>query len=145
MLTFLQCTQEVTPMPPPLLTILMLLRRPQDMPPTPPSTLLRPSPTHHLPSLRLLPPTTYHPYPLVVSSRHASNTAPTPLTILMLLQCPQDNTKIPPPISALTTPYASAPPPLTILMLLWRPQDMPPTLPSLLSAAYHPYTSILDP
>ncbi|MBW0571758.1 hypothetical protein O181_111473 [Austropuccinia psidii MF-1] len=44
---------------PPPFTILMLLHRPQ-------------------PSLGLLPPSTYHPYALVVSSRHASNAAPTP-------------------------------------------------------------------
>ncbi|MBW0566401.1 hypothetical protein O181_106116 [Austropuccinia psidii MF-1] len=35
-----------------LLTILMLPRLPQDMPPTPPSTLVTPNPLHHLPSLR---------------------------------------------------------------------------------------------
>ncbi|MBW0576637.1 hypothetical protein O181_116352 [Austropuccinia psidii MF-1] len=55
-----------------------------------------------------------------------------------------------PPISALTTPYASTPPPLTIFMLLQRPQDettMPPSpLLTLLhprlifSLAYNPYT-----
>ncbi|MBW0473625.1 hypothetical protein O181_013340 [Austropuccinia psidii MF-1] len=50
----------------------------------------------------------------------------------MLLQQPQDETKMLPPISALTTPYASTPPPLTILTLPWHPQDMPPTLPSTL-------------
>ncbi|MBW0467071.1 hypothetical protein O181_006786 [Austropuccinia psidii MF-1] len=102
-----------------------------------------------------------------------------------------------PPISALTTPYASTPPPLnmlmlrhalptclpcrphtglifnvltilkllqhpqdgikmllTILTLLQRPQDMPPTLPStpltpppthiILSATYHAYAHVLD-
>ncbi|MBW0473624.1 hypothetical protein O181_013339 [Austropuccinia psidii MF-1] len=69
-----QRAQEVTPTPPPTntyasaplpFTIFMLLRRPQDMPPMLPSTLLILS-------------AAYHPYALVVSSRHATNTAPTP-------------------------------------------------------------------
>ncbi|MBW0498979.1 hypothetical protein O181_038694 [Austropuccinia psidii MF-1] len=38
--------------PPPLLTLLMLLWHPQDMPPRPPSTLFMPSPTRQLPFLR---------------------------------------------------------------------------------------------
>ncbi|MBW0483244.1 hypothetical protein O181_022959 [Austropuccinia psidii MF-1] len=64
-----------------------------------------------------------HPYARVVPSRHASNAAYHPSAhivpsqhphtglILMLLQRPQDETTILPPISVLTTPYASAPPP----------------------------------
>ncbi|MBW0516669.1 hypothetical protein O181_056384 [Austropuccinia psidii MF-1] len=69
---------------------------------------------------------TYHPYARIVPAQHASDTAyhpyacgalPTCLQcpphtglILMLLQPPQDETTMLPPISALTTPYASAPP-----------------------------------
>ncbi|MBW0471002.1 hypothetical protein O181_010717 [Austropuccinia psidii MF-1] len=37
--------------------------------------------------------------------------------ILMLLQRPQDGTMMPPPISTLTTPYASAPPPYLLCRL----------------------------
>ncbi|MBW0540550.1 hypothetical protein O181_080265 [Austropuccinia psidii MF-1] len=91
----------------------------------------------------------YHPYACMVSSQNASDASyhpyarsplPTPLTILTLA----------PPISALTTPYASAPPP-PILTLLRRPQDIPPTPPSTpltpntISATYHPYAQVLDP
>ncbi|MBW0529805.1 hypothetical protein O181_069520 [Austropuccinia psidii MF-1] len=47
----------------------------------------------------------------------------------MLLQHPQDVTPMLPPISTLTTPYASSPPPLKILMLLQCPHDMPLTPP----------------
>ncbi|MBW0590864.1 hypothetical protein O181_130579, partial [Austropuccinia psidii MF-1] len=44
----------------------------------------------------------------------------------------------------------SPPLPLTILMLLRRPQDMPlmppstPLMPNPFSAAYHPYSQVLD-
>ncbi|MBW0490510.1 hypothetical protein O181_030225 [Austropuccinia psidii MF-1] len=60
------------------------------MPPTPPSPLLMP------------PPTPYHSYAHIVPSRHASDTALTlasssmSLTILTLMQPPQDVTPIPP-------------------------------------------------
>ncbi|MBW0546142.1 hypothetical protein O181_085857 [Austropuccinia psidii MF-1] len=67
---------------------------------------------------------------LAVPSQHASNSAyhpyacsalPTCLLnpphtglILTLLKPPQDETMMPPPISALTTPYASAPLPFLL-------------------------------
>ncbi|MBW0551063.1 hypothetical protein O181_090778 [Austropuccinia psidii MF-1] len=74
-------------MPPMLLTILMLTKCPQ-----------------HASN------TAYHPYACIVPSKHASEIALIPaqssmlLIILTLLQCPQDETMIPPPISALNTP-----------------------------------------
>ncbi|MBW0486152.1 hypothetical protein O181_025867 [Austropuccinia psidii MF-1] len=58
--------------------------------------------------------------------------------ILTLLLGPEEETTMLPPISALTTPYAS-PPLLAILTLPWRPQDMPPTLPSTLLMPLHPH------
>ncbi|MBW0512452.1 hypothetical protein O181_052167 [Austropuccinia psidii MF-1] len=58
--------------------------------------------------------------------------------ILTRLLCPQEENMMPPPISALRTPYAFSTPPLAILMLRWRPQDMPPTTPSTLLLALHP-------
>ncbi|MBW0593170.1 hypothetical protein O181_132885 [Austropuccinia psidii MF-1] len=67
--------------------------------------------------------------------------------ILKLLQPPQDETKMPPPISTLTTPTFSSLP-LTILMLPQRPQDVPlrppstPLTPNPLSSAYHPYAQV---
>ncbi|MBW0493514.1 hypothetical protein O181_033229 [Austropuccinia psidii MF-1] len=106
---FLQCRPSISaptnpyasaPQP---LTILTIMQCPQDIPLKPLSTLLTPNPLCRLPSLRSL------------SSQHASNTAPTPAsssmppTILMLLKHSQYETTMPPPISALTTPYASAP------------------------------------
>ncbi|MBW0554529.1 hypothetical protein O181_094244 [Austropuccinia psidii MF-1] len=79
----------------------------------------------------------------------------TPLTILTLQQRPQDVTQMPPPISTLTTPYASTTPPTTILTLPLLPQDKPPTPAPHLWAhtslhlctptSYHPYASILVP
>ncbi|MBW0506733.1 hypothetical protein O181_046448 [Austropuccinia psidii MF-1] len=114
------------------------------MSPTSPSPLLMP------------PPTPYHPYSHIVPSPHASDTTLTPasssmpLTILTLLQPPQDVTQIPPHllplhphylqylrscsalkislrrwhlISALTLPYTSAPP-------------------LVFSTSYHPYASV---
>ncbi|MBW0560366.1 hypothetical protein O181_100081 [Austropuccinia psidii MF-1] len=93
---------------------------------------------------------------LTVPSQHASDTPLTlaqcsrMLMILILLQPTQDETMIPPPISALTTPALPSPL-LTILMLPLRPQDMPPMPPSTppilnpLSATYHPYNKVLDP
>ncbi|MBW0531865.1 hypothetical protein O181_071580 [Austropuccinia psidii MF-1] len=59
--------------------------------------------------------------------------------ILTLLPGPQAETMMPPPISALTTPYASTPLPLAILMLPRNPQDMPPTPPSTLLMPPHPH------
>ncbi|MBW0500232.1 hypothetical protein O181_039947 [Austropuccinia psidii MF-1] len=44
--------------------------------------------------------------------------------ILTLLAGPQDETTMPPPISALTTPYTSAPLPLATLTLPQRPQEI---------------------
>ncbi|MBW0465759.1 hypothetical protein O181_005474 [Austropuccinia psidii MF-1] len=55
----------------------------------------------------------------------------------------QDETTMPPPIYAFTTPYSSTPAPLTILTLL-RLLRQPP-LCHLPPAAYHPYVHILDP
>ncbi|MBW0549860.1 hypothetical protein O181_089575 [Austropuccinia psidii MF-1] len=67
--------------------------------------------------------------------------------------CSEDVTPTLPPISALTTPYASTPQPLNLLTLRWCPQDMPltPPLPLLmpspthliLSDPYHPYAHIV--
>ncbi|MBW0517945.1 hypothetical protein O181_057660 [Austropuccinia psidii MF-1] len=87
----------------------------------------------------------------------------------MCLHCPQDVTPTLPPISTLSTPYASSHLPLNMLRLPRRPQDMPLTLPLpllmpspthlifsstcivpsqhapdaslMLNTAYHPYTS----
>ncbi|MBW0527784.1 hypothetical protein O181_067499 [Austropuccinia psidii MF-1] len=75
----------------------------------------------------------YHPYACIVPAQHASNAAyhpyarsalPTCLQcpphtglILTLLKPPQDATTMPPPISSLTTPYASAPPPFLLCRL----------------------------
>ncbi|MBW0500344.1 hypothetical protein O181_040059 [Austropuccinia psidii MF-1] len=105
----------------------MLPRCPQDMPLTAPFSH-PPNPLHLLPSL--------------------CPCSSLPRAFKMRLQYH-------PPISTLTTPYASTPPPLTILTLQQSPQDMPPTLPStpltpppthpILPAAYHPYTKVLDP
>ncbi|MBW0496340.1 hypothetical protein O181_036055 [Austropuccinia psidii MF-1] len=117
------------------LKILMLLRFPQDIPLTPPSNLLTPSPTC------LILAASYHPYALAVSRQHASNAAPTwaqssmPPTILILLQFPQNETTMLPthlrPHHSLCfcTP-ASSSLPLTILTLLQRPQSMAPVPPS---------------
>ncbi|MBW0545125.1 hypothetical protein O181_084840 [Austropuccinia psidii MF-1] len=79
----------------PWLTILTLLRGPQVMPPTPPS-----------------PPLTL-PRTLPTCLQFSPHTG----LILMLLQPPQDETTMLPPISALTTPYASAPPPFLLCHL----------------------------
>ncbi|MBW0480644.1 hypothetical protein O181_020359 [Austropuccinia psidii MF-1] len=93
--------------PPPLLTILTLLRHPQDIPPTLPSTLLPPPPT------RLMLSTAYHAYSCVVPSQHASNTALTmassTLTLRMLTRSRRHSDATPPP----------KPSPLP---LPWRPQ-----------------------
>ncbi|MBW0578953.1 hypothetical protein O181_118668 [Austropuccinia psidii MF-1] len=93
------------------------------------------------PSLFLILSAYYHPYALAVSSGQASNAAPTPPTILMLLQCSQDKTTILPPHLRphhslhFCTP-ASSSLPLTILALLRFPQPssclLPPT-------NYNPY------
>ncbi|MBW0510856.1 hypothetical protein O181_050571 [Austropuccinia psidii MF-1] len=120
----------------PWLTILTLLRGPQVMPPTPPSPPLTPPCTRLILSAAYHPyiggvpsqhasNTAYNPYTCIVPAQHASNVAYHPYArsalltclqrpphtgpILMLLQPPQDETMMPPPISALTTPYASAP------------------------------------
>ncbi|MBW0478225.1 hypothetical protein O181_017940 [Austropuccinia psidii MF-1] len=50
--------------------------------------------------------------------------------MLMRLHHPQDVTPTLPPISELTTPYASTPQPLNMLMLMRHPQDMPLPPPS---------------
>ncbi|MBW0564473.1 hypothetical protein O181_104188 [Austropuccinia psidii MF-1] len=104
----------------PWLTIVMLMWGPQVMPLTPPLPPLMPPRTCGSPSLHLWMPTqnaseaAYHPYACVVPSRNASNTpltlalSSTLLMILMLLQCPQDETRIPPPFlpsPPLTLPY----------------------------------------
>ncbi|MBW0590696.1 hypothetical protein O181_130411 [Austropuccinia psidii MF-1] len=44
---------QLLTLPPPLLAILALLRRPQDIPPTLPSTLFMPPHPHHLPRFRI--------------------------------------------------------------------------------------------
>ncbi|MBW0548956.1 hypothetical protein O181_088671 [Austropuccinia psidii MF-1] len=59
--------------------------------------------------------------------------------ILTLLPGPQDETTMPPPISALTTPYTSAPMLLAILTLPRGLQDMPPKMPSTLLMPLHPH------
>ncbi|MBW0564726.1 hypothetical protein O181_104441 [Austropuccinia psidii MF-1] len=51
---------------------------------------------------------------------------------------PPDETPTLPPITALTTPYASTPLPLTIFTLLQRPQDETMMLPSPLLTLLHP-------
>ncbi|MBW0479163.1 hypothetical protein O181_018878 [Austropuccinia psidii MF-1] len=81
------------------------------------------------PSLCLILSAVYHPYALAVSSRHASNSAPTPPTILMLLKRSQDKTTMPPS---------------PLLMLLLMPPSTP-LMPNPLSATYHPYAQVLDP
>ncbi|MBW0586344.1 hypothetical protein O181_126059 [Austropuccinia psidii MF-1] len=58
------------------LTILMLLRGPQVMPPTLPSPPLTP------PCTRLTLSTAYHPYVCIAATRHASNTAYHPYTCM---------------------------------------------------------------
>ncbi|MBW0469228.1 hypothetical protein O181_008943 [Austropuccinia psidii MF-1] len=79
-----------------------------------------------------------------------------PLMILIILQRPQDETMMPPPhlrpyhCLRFRTPALSSLL-LTILTLLQCPQDMPPMpcstplTPNPLSAAYNPYTQVLDP
>ncbi|MBW0540781.1 hypothetical protein O181_080496 [Austropuccinia psidii MF-1] len=111
------------------------------MPPMPPP-----------PILTLLHPPAYDPYTPAVPSRYASDTALNSPNLLCQLPSLRSQDEITmPPISALTTPYASAPLLLTILTLPSHPQDMPPTPPSTpltpnpLSATYHPYTQVLDP
>ncbi|MBW0509041.1 hypothetical protein O181_048756 [Austropuccinia psidii MF-1] len=108
-------------------TMILLLRCPQGMPLTLTLPLLIPSPT-----------------PLILSVAYHFYTH----------EPPQVDTMMPPPISALTTPYALAPafssPPFTIFTLPWCPQDMPPTPPSpplhlLQPTANHPYSHLLDP
>ncbi|MBW0580958.1 hypothetical protein O181_120673 [Austropuccinia psidii MF-1] len=93
------CLQCPPDMPLMLLTILML---------------------NSLPSLRSwsASDTTYHPYAHIVLAQHASDTCGVPSQHASdaadhPYACipPQDETITPPPISALTTPYASTPPP----------------------------------
>ncbi|MBW0497193.1 hypothetical protein O181_036908 [Austropuccinia psidii MF-1] len=91
-------------------------------------------PNAHLVPSRHASDASYHPYAHIVPSRHASNSTLHPYACR-----PQDVTPMQPPISTLTTPYASAPPPLTILMLLQHPQ---PSLYLILSAAYPPYAQV---
>ncbi|MBW0539377.1 hypothetical protein O181_079092 [Austropuccinia psidii MF-1] len=123
-LTLLQGPQVMPPTPP-------------SPPLTPPCTHLILSAAYHpyiggVPSQHATD-TAYNPYTCIVPAQHSSNAAyhpytwsalPTclkrpltlaqssrPLMILTLLQPPQDDTMMPPPISALTTPYASTPSP----------------------------------
>ncbi|MBW0572615.1 hypothetical protein O181_112330 [Austropuccinia psidii MF-1] len=111
----------------PWLTILTLLRGPQVMPPTPPSPPFTP------PCTLLILSAAYHPYTRGLPSQNASDTAyhpqahsaltlaqsSRPLMILTLLQPPQDETTMRPPISALPSWL------LTILMLPRSHKDMP--------------------
>ncbi|MBW0488294.1 hypothetical protein O181_028009 [Austropuccinia psidii MF-1] len=115
-----RCDSNTAPPSPPS-SILTFPWRPQDIPPTPPSTLLMPL-LCHLPCL-----CSRSALPTCLQRRLPSLPPP----ILMLLGALKDETTMPPPISSLTTPYASAPLPLTILTLLWRPKDMPPMPPSI--------------
>ncbi|MBW0505798.1 hypothetical protein O181_045513 [Austropuccinia psidii MF-1] len=107
-----------------------------------------------------------HPYACIVPSWHASNAAHHPYAcsslptclqcpphtslILTLLQPPEGETTMAPPISALATPSCSSLP-LTILTLPWLPQDIPlmppstPLMPNPLSTTYHPYPQVLYP
>ncbi|MBW0519799.1 hypothetical protein O181_059514 [Austropuccinia psidii MF-1] len=82
----------------PWLTILMLLRGPQVMPPTLPSTPLTPPCTHLILSAAYHPyscgvpsqhssDATYHPYACIVPSRHASNAAYHPYACSALPTC----------------------------------------------------------
>ncbi|MBW0478306.1 hypothetical protein O181_018021 [Austropuccinia psidii MF-1] len=110
-----------------------LQMRLQHCPPSPPSPLLM------LPHPRLIFSSAYNPCAPVGPSNYASNAAYHPYACGR----PQDETMMPPPISALTTPL------LTILTLPPYPHNIPPTPPSTplipnpLSPAYHPYTQVL--
>ncbi|MBW0575429.1 hypothetical protein O181_115144 [Austropuccinia psidii MF-1] len=139
---YLLCLPQPSSSSPPL-TRLMLALRPPDMPPTLPpiSTLITPYASTPRRSQSIC-------SRGALSPPYASSSSA--ITILMLSQCPP---KMPPmllphlpnlqrhlpslnscntlkmrlqcpPISSLTTPYASAPLPLTILTFLRHPQDM---------------------
>ncbi|MBW0513234.1 hypothetical protein O181_052949 [Austropuccinia psidii MF-1] len=105
MLTRRHCPLDVTPTVPPHLrphhslrfhtpplTILTLPQHPQDIPPTPPSTLLRPHPLHCflcLHSHSALP-TFFTMVPLHLCPHQSLCFRTPPLKILMLLRHPQD-------------------------------------------------------
>ncbi|MBW0491098.1 hypothetical protein O181_030813 [Austropuccinia psidii MF-1] len=115
--------------------------------------------SHHPPDVTpTLPPISSltTPYAHKVPSQHASNSTYYPYACI----CPQDETIMPPPNlcphhSLRFHTLASSSPPLTILTLLRCPQDIPLMPPStllmppptclILSAAYHPYASVLAP
>ncbi|MBW0556891.1 hypothetical protein O181_096606 [Austropuccinia psidii MF-1] len=112
-LKLVECLPNMPPMP---LTILMLGECLPEMPPMLLTILMLAVPSQHA---------SIAPLTLAQSSR--------PLMIFTLLQPPQDETMMLPPISALTTPYTSAPPPYLLcralkICLQHHPQ---PPLPSL--------------
>ncbi|MBW0525494.1 hypothetical protein O181_065209 [Austropuccinia psidii MF-1] len=157
MLTCPHCPLDVTPTLPPISSLITpyastpppLLRRPQDIPPLPPSTLLTPSPIHLILTLLQFPPDMP---PMLLPHQ------PNPQCHLSSL-CSCNALKMRLQFSAYLRPHhslcfctpASSSLLLTILTLPRHLQDMPlmpllaPLTPKPLSTGYHPSAWVLDP